>query len=812
MSLFVSSTVSAASVLLGISALSHAPRPVEPGPALLCVQAESEPAGSIDVERAEPERELVREVLADGGRAEREVLLDATGARVADGSYRRWRADGSLAETGQFERGSKSGEWRSYHASGPVESSGEYLDGEREGPWLFLYQSGQRSAKGDYSLGARNSRWFFWDAAGEIIKHDSGTYIAEIEYHPNGRIAMIGEKLRDERHGRWRWWTSEGQLLCEAEFDKGRRHGSWRSFWPWSGSLQVAGSYLDGARVGGWTFRHLDGSFDARMLSGQFDRGRRLGNVSTPEAGDGARRRNFGLPLPLCLLPVPSPALGTMITDRLRLESLVESFRDVTPEQREARSESLVLRRQEAVPAILATLRLLDLTAPDDASYAEFLADVLARIHAGHSFGWRSGATHDDALHNQNQILRWISLWEFTRSAPGYLNDLADSPVGHLPSASLLQPPIPEPERLIDAAPSFGLRVSATARARRLAEGGGQGTEASLAAALEWLVGAQSSDGSWASAPQHPQFGVALTGLAALALVGGGQAEPGTPHAQQLRAAIDWLAQLGAPQGRFGDEPLGQALATAAVAEYVLASGDTARRALVEQGLERLVEAQGSETPGLWSSDTEPGPGDTLLTCWSLEALHAGQRAGFALPEGVARSALVALTELTDPLTGELAGPPTRAAAGQAGSDAVRDAADSSPSGQAASSPPGAADLGVLLARFQLGQSPDEVPLMVLAIERGRQHPPAADAALADAQAWYFGAGAFYQVGGSAWRKWAQGLRNGVCALQAREAGAPEAGSWAPEGFWGQVGGRTATTALSALALESYYRMPRIPR
>ncbi len=69
---------------------------------------------------------------------------------------------------------------------------------------------------------------------------------------------------------------------------------------------------------------------------------------------------------------------------------------------------------------------------------------------------------------------------------------------------------------------------------------------------------------------------------------------------------------------------------------------------------------------------------------------------------------------------------------------------------------------------------------------------------------WYYATLGMYQLQGAHWRRWNDALRTTLVGRQVKEG--PLAGSWDTDDVWGGYGGRVYTTALSALALEVYYR------
>lgn len=73
---------------------------------------------------------------------------------------------------------------------------------------------------------------------------------------------------------------------------------------------------------------------------------------------------------------------------------------------------------------------------------------------------------------------------------------------------------------------------------------------------------------------------------------------------------------------------------------------------------------------------------------------------------------------------------------------------------------------------------------------------------------WYAGSAALYLLGGESWKKWNAALQKALLEKQNRHPGDCRCGSWEPFDRWSQEGGRIYATALGALTLETYYRLP----
>jgi hypothetical protein len=114
-----------------------------------------------------------------------------------------------------------------------------------------------------------------------------------------------------------------------------------------------------------------------------------------------------------------------------------------------------------------------------------------------------------------------------------------------------------------------------------------------------------------------------------------------------------------------------------------------------------------------------------------------------------------------------------------------------------------------LFSRFFLGQDPADHAVMKAAADTILSKPPrTAEPGAIDHYYWYYATYALYQMGGQAWRQWSKSLSPAVEKTQ-REDG-NFAGSWDPNGAWGETGGRVYSTAILVLTLQAYYRYTRV--
>jgi antitoxin component YwqK of YwqJK toxin-antitoxin module len=87
--------------------------------------------------------------------------------------------------------------------------------------------------------------------------------IGEIPYE-NGEIrfrysrVMAPDGKRWMRHGLFREYARNGQVISEGTYKDGREHGQWRDFYE-DGQLAAEGHYADGREIGEWRYWDREG-------------------------------------------------------------------------------------------------------------------------------------------------------------------------------------------------------------------------------------------------------------------------------------------------------------------------------------------------------------------------------------------------------------------------------------------------------------------------------------------------------------------------------------------------------------------------
>ncbi len=330
-------------------------------------------------------------------------------------------------------------------------------------------------------------------------------------------------------------------------------------------------------------------------------------------------------------------------------------------------------------------------------------------------------------------------------------------------------------------------------------EGGSEGTELAVWAALRWLSRHQSPDGRWDADcwTVHCRAGeqcegpgtnrgqartdVGVTALALLAFLGNGHSHVCGVHAERVRDGLSWLCSRQREDGSLGrpadtDGFYDHVLATLALAEAYALSRDPALQPFAEKALSFCVVVQD------WDAVSEfRSADDMIVASWLVQALRAGEAAGWVLPPEALRGAEGWFRRAADP-------------------SSPRDT-DRVPSLNGA----------LVFSRTLLGVGPGDDGLQGVVralLATPPRWPEGEDTRWVDVDSWYFGTNAVFQAGASGeWKTWNHSLLRALLPRQ-RSRGC-EDGSWDPVGRSSLAGGRVHATAMSVLSLEVYYRLPR---
>ncbi len=372
-------------------------------------------------------------------------------------------------------------------------------------------------------------------------------------------------------------------------------------------------------------------------------------------------------------------------------------------------------------------------------------------------------------------------------------------------NSPVLPPELQLPENT-ELPPEYQLRQAPNRLQLSAAFGADADTEASVKLGLNWLVGAQSSDGSWdakrfgAGQETHAlgesRYGTGdkadtgVSGLALLAFLSAGHTHLDGEFKATVQQGLRYLLRAQMPSGDLsGPKQVGNdrgilnarmychSIATLALAEAHAMTGDVALRDALLRAAQYSINAQDTRGGGWRYSPHDPG--DLSQFGWQAMALRSVDRSSIPVPGDVKQR----MRNFLDSCS-----------AGPAGGLATYRPKEGRPSETMTAES---------LACRLLLDYPTTLPARYEATKMIMDNRPGVGAD--NVYFWYYATLALFQLQDENWRDWNQAMKQKLLATQA-PAYSDNPGSWQPDGMWGGYGGRVYSTAMSCLCLEVYYR------
>ncbi len=215
-----------------------------------------------------------------------------------------WRPDGTLCCKTEYRHGAPHGAFQRFHENGEVSREGRFEQGQLHGTNVFYRSSAATTEKFPQGLGEAVKRAEMDYRMGNIVaarcydeqdrqcmedgapfperpknvpadahfrkREQDGEYrwvVGSVVDHKDGTIARIGT---------WRFYTPEGVLVAEENYQDGKLHGLAKYFSPESGEPTEENTYVEGKKRGP-RFRRLEqdesdpGQAKAVSERGEFD-------------------------------------------------------------------------------------------------------------------------------------------------------------------------------------------------------------------------------------------------------------------------------------------------------------------------------------------------------------------------------------------------------------------------------------------------------------------------------------------------------------------------------------------------------------
>ena len=167
------------------------------------------------------------------------------------GTWKFWRADGTLCNECIMKQGTPHGVFKRFHEDGSVSQEGTFEQGQLHGPRTWYaseHFTSERMHENGVSERVRKTVMLYDQGEVRQVLHFDGTgqrvipttgepYPVRPAHLPEDaelredldQWARVSLNAEGERHGLIRFWDRQGQLLWEAEYVDGLRHGHYRS-------------------------------------------------------------------------------------------------------------------------------------------------------------------------------------------------------------------------------------------------------------------------------------------------------------------------------------------------------------------------------------------------------------------------------------------------------------------------------------------------------------------------------------------------------------------------------------------------------
>ncbi len=157
------------------------------------------------------------------------------------GKIRRYYDDGKLSMTISYDTNDTC-RVVSYYPNKKVEYRGQYFNKLREGTWYFYSAEGYPLSRETYSHGVLHGIRQILFEDGHV--YEATTWVDGLREGPYIRYFISGTKQvesayhKDELHGRFREWGSDGGLILDGTYDNGTRVGTWKVRYLDAGNLK----------------------------------------------------------------------------------------------------------------------------------------------------------------------------------------------------------------------------------------------------------------------------------------------------------------------------------------------------------------------------------------------------------------------------------------------------------------------------------------------------------------------------------------------------------------------------------------------
>jgi|JI9StandDraft_1071089.scaffolds.fasta_scaffold04458_3 antitoxin component YwqK of YwqJK toxin-antitoxin module len=176
----------------------------------------------------------------------------------AEGLHTSYWPNGARKQERSWHLGREHGPFKRWHANGQVAEQGAWIDGRLDGKILAFDASGRPLGTSELIRGT--GLYTEWTDAGTRASErnfvDGLEHGHRTEWHPDGRKSIESEYVHGVQHGRFAAWDERGKPLRIGQYANDRETGTW-TFYTASGDVDRVDTYDDGDVIR--TVLHHDG-------------------------------------------------------------------------------------------------------------------------------------------------------------------------------------------------------------------------------------------------------------------------------------------------------------------------------------------------------------------------------------------------------------------------------------------------------------------------------------------------------------------------------------------------------------------------
>jgi antitoxin component YwqK of YwqJK toxin-antitoxin module len=253
-------------------------------------------------------------------KVERQVILDAAGNYINQGTYTMYGPDGKVLKTGEFQHGKQEGKWTQNLAkdegqlfsaeqqkefASPFVSEATFVDGKMQGPWTIKDRDAKKIIEWNFENAVRHGTWTWWHSNGqkwleatyrngslngELLEWDRDGKIASQSTYIDGRVLakVVGWHALGQKHFEgaylrvqsvpepvYDWWTGTATSTPAPPTGQDQKHGVWIG-WYRNGNKKTEGQYDRDLPTGKFTWwyengqKQAEGEYEAGVRSGEW--------------------------------------------------------------------------------------------------------------------------------------------------------------------------------------------------------------------------------------------------------------------------------------------------------------------------------------------------------------------------------------------------------------------------------------------------------------------------------------------------------------------------------------------------------------